>query len=69
MKKAFVFLRSLALIAFVLGLVGIGTSRSQDKPAIIASGNACIASEYETLTNTQHEEEDEFFIIGCGGFL
>ena len=71
MKNFFVSLRIAALCAFLLGIVGVGASQSQEKPLAEANSNSCSLNREEVggAVSQPQQENEEFFIVGCGGFL
>lgn len=74
MKKVLNFVYSFTLIAFVLGIFGVSTSYSQNSQnKTVATTDISVISvctaEKNQHTVTQQSEENEFFIVGCGGFM
>jgi len=70
MKKFFIALRGVALIAGILAFAGLGDASQEKKQVSSSLETMCLESGQSNSLHTLHQEEEtDFFIVGCGGFI
>lgn len=71
MKKFFAALRGVVLVAVLFGMAGFGASQGEKQAEASSAvlNEKHFADDQAYLAQGEICEEEDFFIVGCGGFL